>query len=538
MRKIFLLHFISLLVIGLGFCKQASATAVPAFVDPIARLDYGQTSGKATLLLRVDGLDATQLLKPDLLGIVKDRGLPTPEHVQPPLQVTELTPAGPTSRTWLLTISADKLAPSTSEPRYVSLLIDGAEKTLAYTLSNASAKSFVWSVKANPSIKVSPGEPLPVSISVGALPATNVRVLQTALVEKSTKGLIAEHGLHLCTSSAPGCGSTDPIKLVANSSQELWLMGVSNVGQYEGSVMIGASEKPEGESVNMTVYSSTWSRKLLGMLTILIGVVLAWFSTVFLKNRLCRNQLLETASSLLATLLRLDTIYSNGSRIVVAPSIARHLDDARAALARDLLELNGLPSKIPSVIVTVTSASVDTYRHYVQPIADWVQALSVLIQQGLVPAWATNTQQGQQGAITLTQTVQKIDNLSMVAVAPTATALIPTLADILTQLTSPPPAAGAVFGQGPVQVTSSTQVESPRQLQLQIARLNLYSWLFVLLVTVLGGCYALIIGPGSIGFGIPMDFLLCLLWGLGLPAGSQLLSATTSSISTTLGVPK
>jgi hypothetical protein len=86
---------------------------------------------------------------------------------------------------------------------------------------------------------------------------------------------------------------------------------------------------------------------------------------------------------------------------------------------------------------------------------------------------------------------------------------------------------------------SGKNVESPEKLRLEIAALNLASWAFVLFLTTVVGALALVLtGDNSLGFGTLGDYVKCAMWGLGLPAGAQLASATTSTVGATFGVPK
>ncbi|MDP9123345.1 MAG: hypothetical protein M3N82_01880 [Pseudomonadota bacterium] len=60
----------------------------------------------------------------------------------------------------------------------------------------------------------------------------------------------------------------------------------------------------------------------------------------------------------------------------------------------------------------------------------------------------------------------------------------------------------------------------------------------MLIATFIAGSYILLIGPSANSFGTGIVSTRCLLWGLGLPAGTKLLAAKTFSISTELGAPR
>ena len=85
----------------------------------------------------------------------------------------------------------------------------------------------------------------------------------------------------------------------------------------------------------------------------------------------------------------------------------------------------------------------------------------------------------------------------------------------------------------PPQQTKGT---SAAMLRGMIALEGKLAWAFVSVVTVLAGTYILVLGDP--GFGSLRDLLACLLWGLGLPAGTLLASTTTASIASTYNVAR
>jgi hypothetical protein len=261
------------------------AAPTGSLVDPTARIDYGHTDGSGTLLLKIDGLD-DQTNKPDLLGEVKDLQVPAPPPTKVDVSKKEVQTPGRGSRTFLLTLDVHGLPSNTTQKRWLSFALAGVDVTLQYTLTNMAADSFSWAVKGLPSIAIKPGRAIPISIATGPVPATGVRVLQTALIEKTSKEPIASTGLKLCEDAHSGCDGSG-LSLPARSPVQLWLQGADNgPGQYEGSVIVASNEKPDGDLIQMTIYLSTLRRKLAGVGVIFLGVVLAWFCTVYIKNRI------------------------------------------------------------------------------------------------------------------------------------------------------------------------------------------------------------------------------------------------------------
>jgi hypothetical protein len=75
---------------------------------------------------------------------------------------------------------------------------------------------------------------------------------------------------------------------------------------------------------------------------------------------------------------------------------------------------------------------------------------------------------------------------------------------------------------------------SSRQLILQIEKLNSVAWLaWTVLTFTIGGLVVVVNQPA---FGLPLDYLYCVLWGFGVSTGAQL-SATTASTALAVTMP-
>lgn len=78
--------------------------------DSTAEIEYGQTTGKARMIMQVDGLDAQGLKAPSLVSNTRDLGSPTPPPIEKiEIKSTELQPAGATSRVFLLLVTVADL---------------------------------------------------------------------------------------------------------------------------------------------------------------------------------------------------------------------------------------------------------------------------------------------------------------------------------------------------------------------------------------------------------------------------------------------
>lgn len=390
------------------------------------------------------------------------------------------------------------------------------------------AASFAWTVKAIPVMTRSPGEPIAISVVVGALPASGVAVVQSALVERIWKRPLAPTGLRLCRTATQDC-SGQPLDLPANSAAALWLWGAEGIGVFEGSVTLAARERPDGDAVAMTVNSSSTARKLGGVVTLIASIFLTWLLAVVVRNYANRMQLMLPVSLALQTLSSLRDEVKAGEPQLPATKLLRKLDDIEGQLAIPLLENNGLPPRVPLAGLSA-GANLDAYKKHVQLQNDWLLAISVLVREGLQPAWDRWSSVDAGTRLQLTKMVANIDALSHGITAPTVDAMRVALKDIAA------PMVAGVKG-GPLRANVS-QVGTPEQLLVQVAGLSAAGWAFLLLMTTLGGAYILVLGPAGAGFGTATDYAQCLLWGAGMPAGAQLMQSTTASIATTFGVTR
>jgi hypothetical protein len=385
---------------------------------------------------------------------------------------------------------------------------------------------FTWTVRAGTAIAIEPGEAIPLAVIVGsAVSASNVHVVQSTLVDKATLRLPSKHPLTLCaTASASPCKQLD---LAAGFSGELQLLGASRVGQFEGTVTLASNEKPEGDTVQLSVGVSTLAHKLWGVATIALGVALAWFGTVYVRNAISRDLLLSPVVAARATLRGIQVQVKNGKPPAV--SVEALCERIESELRNIELGNNGLPPVFPLFVAT-TATSLADFKAYTQKRLDWIAAIGLVVREGLQEVWRTAPGPG--APLTPAGAVKKLGDLLSVPTAPPLDQLHAAVAAIVVQLQP----AGGVPGLVGSRANASPQTSV--ELQAHVTRLSAAGWFFMLAVTALAGSYILIFGPGNAGFGTVPDYIKCVLWGLGLPAGTQLMQATTGSIATSWGVPR
>lgn len=514
---------------------NAIAAPIPVLVESVARLEYGSSKGQPTLQLRVDGLDQHGISDKFLLSAVTDQLRPGELlKVQSNITFKELAPNA-ASRSWLLVLNVDNVPPSTSLRRWLTVTLSGGrEVTFPYTLTNMANEKFSWTVRALPSHKLGEGGLIPISIAVGTIPATDVRVLQSAMVERVTKVPLAAKGLELCDVASSPCPNKS-INLKANSANQLWLSGADGAGTYDGSVSISALEKPEGDSASMTVLVSSPWLKTLGVLTILVGVGTTYLATSLLRSMIYRQQLLLPVAMLGQNLRKLSAEISKPNSLRLLEATSEKLRDLADHLTDKMLEENGLPSLTPQLPSASTQESIEQYRKYLQQISDWIQCLAFVLNAGIRPAWSAYQEESQRDKAKAW--LAAVDAFVASQAAPPSAELLKTELDRIAAENQP--------NRNPMQEGLGHSIQSPtiqyrttQELQLSIHRLSFGGWLFVLLATTLGGSYIFVLGPSSMGFGTSVDFFQCLLWGMGLPTGVQMLQASQSSISSIFGLAK
>jgi hypothetical protein len=510
------------IAIGSALMLVGLAGAAPrvTLVDATARLDYGATGGNAVMVLQVDGLESADVQKPDLVKNVHDLLLPSPPNVSVEVKTEERQP-GATARTWLLMMTIKDLPAKSSQKRYLGLDVAGKSTNVEYTLTNQTVSSFSWTVKAPASIAISPGQAIPITISVGPVPATGVTVVSPYLIEGTRNSLLAPNGLRLCRVKTDPCPETT-INLAAYEPAQLWLLGAEGIGQYAGSLTVAAREKPEGDSQNITVYSTTPCLQVLGIVVIFCGVFLAWVVNVFGRNLVNRNQMLAPAALLRARLSALETVLATNPTGFETRHTTDKITEVLGSLEPSQLRVPGVWP--PAWNAAPSEDQLAAYRKTLQDGANWTAVLEAIVNDGFKPIWSHWTDASKRDAIKTAT-----GNIDALSVATSPPALDTTREKIQAQVNP---------------VTSSRKAEEAapppppktyQQLNVQIAQVSVIAWIIVILATTAVGALALVLKSSS--FGSLADFVTCVLWGLGIPVAGQALSSVgMASVQTPLGV--
>jgi hypothetical protein len=400
--------------------------------------------------------------------------------------------------------------------------------------------SFTWTVQPPPSAwSLAAGNPVSIEIMVGAVPATEVKLAVCSFVEQSTKTPLGCDRLQLCPQPAGDC---TPVPQLNSGAHPLFLRGTGSIdpGTYLGSLTITSKEDPKGyTSPAITLYQTTPGRRFLGVLAILFGVALAWWVTSYARSRVARDQALLPAALLSTQLVELR------ARLDASPARYRDRTAETRAAIQDLLDLlteaylegrNFIPPRFPNPFGG-TAVDGAGYKNHIEALNSTVALLALIVRQGLVPAW-TPWQPGLPDALqtAIDTAVHDIDALAALAPLPSLDAARQRIDAALAALNNAlhPPAPGAVAFAAAAQGGAPPPLSFER-LSVGLANLELSVWAVWFLVTGLAGSAALVFS--NLGFGTPLDYVQCLLWGFGIPAaGQQLLQASVGSVSQAVGV--
>jgi hypothetical protein len=526
-----------------SFCLAFSAAPVRAdsagtfsLTDSDIVIDAGATDGAAAMLLKVEGLNSDGLKAS--LGQPTDLKVPAPTKVE--FTVHELD-STTTSRRWLLTTDIKGLPRDAVQKRYLSLDFQGQTFTLPYTVSNKTTGSFTWSVKWPPAeLSLRAGEAMEINIAVQAIAATHVRVVQAALLEQTRKTLL-DGGLTLCATAAPSSCSDAGLDLAANSTNRLWLRTNPNhtiVGKYVGTVIIGAAEKPDGESLSLTIYGTTVCRQFLGVLVIIIGVVCAWFVSTWSQNRLNRDQALLPAIMLAGRVQALEKILQNAPANANATDWTNttvELGTLTSNLSEDALTTaNFLPSAIPSPFKG-GGPDMDGYKQFLTNATAKIVLLECLVDTGFTAVWKKIPPAPVAASLqAISDALRTIDAEAAKAPVPSPSAEGSIIQGALTKLDADLVKAGQAVA-AVAAARAPTQPRTYQQINVEIRNLSGLVWFIFGGLSAAVGAYIVVVG--NLGFGVLSDYFLCLFWGFGIPAsGQQLAQSTMASIGTTLGI--
>ena len=496
-----------------------------SFAEPTIRLAPGLPDGTSEIILK----SSTQQ---SAAPTIQDVDLPRPLAARVTFEQIPDSNAPP--NTWRYKAIVYGLAPASSQQHYATVTgVDKKPQTLLYTVTNQPAGSFSWTVSKLPDPWVSSDDGACTAFTVTAkdASATNVTVSST-LVEQSTKKAITLDSLRLC-SSGKKCEATEPITLQANVPTPLQLCTTQAFhGNFHGSVVLAAREKPDGDIILQNAQFSSFLAKLGGFVLIFIGVVFAFVVKVWARAKLERDQALVPVTRMRAQLNMLAATLSQ-----LDPEVYREVPTKLNAAIQSLLgELSDnvldsekfLPPRFANPFGFTVNA--EGFKAYLEARNPRIKQLSVLVNEGVVPAVKEDNGTPAETQAAVTKALENID--ALVKTTPDADQALLEVQRILDtlHLTLFPPPPNIIQPQvapGAAATTSSFEA-----LQLEIQSISKAVWvLYGILTTVSGFAFLILNNPG---YGVPLDYIFAFFWGFGLPMTVQ--SLTPGSVASALNI--
>lgn len=382
------------------------------------------------------------------------------------------------------------------------------------------------------------GPAVEIAVSAGDQPLSNVRLVRSTLQNAETGARIDVGALELCRASTdvanPGrCISPGTIKAQESAALALRLKeGSVPPGVYTGFVSFEANGGTGRKPLNLRVEQSSYWKWGFGIAAIFLGILLAWLVTVYLRQQSIRNTALLPAAQIGETVRKLCEQVENavGLTKVDLPRLKQELSAREKALSPQTLEVRHfIPRRLPNFFAIPADVS-NAYSQYLAEQSARVAALAVIVRRGIVDA-VTEWSKEPLNKDPILRALTRLDEAAPAAADPTITGSV--VESILEEMRKAFPNLAAEAKE------RTGRIPSTRELQVQIQRVSLAAWGVWMILTVLVGAVALVIT--NYGFGTPMDYIKCLLWGLGVPiAGQQLQQLTPNAISTAfnLTLPK
>jgi hypothetical protein len=451
------------------------------------------------------------------------------------------------SAAWHFRVTATTAAIPGPQARQLSFSVAGQSYPIAITLisQKTDARTTGWSVEG-------PTTPWNISqlraidfvvVTIGAN-IKGVRLTHSSLIDSSPGKDICLplNNLHICRNRMDDprkCPETAPLE---GSKTTLWLVvddDFKENGNFTGSIQLDTEPLGDTKSIPLTIQQTDWKSQFVGGVLIGIGVLVAWFVLAYGRTRISRAQALLPATLLrekVASLLLMISRFPQPllEKMAVTEEV---LGDLASKLSESYLDAqNYLPPIMPSVTAS-SSIQWGGYQAFLQVLAQKVDSLEIIVNDGLVPAVAKFTA-GMAGAAlqSLQILVANIDALSG-SLPQQDSALRASISNLFknwnTQITA------QALDQAQAQALSLSMLP-PRpkttvELRVQIQLLTTVFWLVWGALSLLLGITVLIIP--SPGFGGAMDYVRCFFWGFGLPvAGQSLQQVTQSNFNSNFGV--
>jgi len=537
--------------------QAARAAPTIALVDTEVVITPDKETALGSLVLTIIPETAAAGAKPRIKAIhdVKKAAAapPTVTFSQDPVEVAGV---GPAVR-FLLPFTVAQMPAAARLTRYVELQIDGVTWTGSYRLATGPAPPapvpVPWRILAQSMSKHVAGADWAVPIDIIIPKNANVsgfKLGTDTLMRAPDFRRLAGGKLAICPTEKPCAG--DGMDL-PSPSRRVWLTRLapgeedifSDPGTYTGSVMLVSNDRPEGETVSVTVAVTNPWVSGTGVALIGIGVGLSYLFSTFLRHWIRRYELLMPAVELRATIDSLRGRIAGLSEFPSMPNVSQRMNDLDMALSDNELVRKGLPAPNPS-FVQILAGDTSGLTTHVEEQRLLLNAIWIIVDEGLESLAELRDElkppTTPQDFSTAFQ--KQWDTLDRLATHTSALSHDTLRASIAASLQAyrvavmPDPAGQLAPAHAMMQRLAALRrsvrtpsIRDPIALRYRIERYQEWGWIFVIFLTVFTGFYLLIFK--NTGFGTMGDLIDCFLWGLGLPAGAMSAASAITSINAT-----
>lgn len=531
------ISLLALCLLGPAALPAAETTGPFSFADPSARIPAGAQDGIAEITLKSSK---------DQTGppVLKDSDLPHPPAATIGFELVK--EEKPQANVWRYQVHVSGLLPANANQQHYAIVYEDNKEvqTISYLVTN-TAPNFSWTISKLPEPWVASGWlPTPVctefTVTPKDYPATGVVLGASTLIEQNTKTGIDVGNLQLCLDDADGCKLGKDINLTANVPSHLKICTTEGFhGNFHGIVTLASAQKPDGDTVLQSVSFSSFIAKCAGLFLICVGIYLAWWSKVWARARLERDQASIPAIVMRAQLAALQQILSRlpPAYLSASSTLSTLIQDLLDELSDSVLDSHQfLPPKFPSPYGYAVDAA--GYKAYLEARNAKVLLFSVLVKEGVVRAAGEdngNMTSAQQALVV--SAIKTIASLGTNVPLPSPDQGFQLVQPIITKLHNdlfPQPApAPAATGTSTAPAPPASEFET---LQLQVQSISKGIWLLYGALTAFSGLGVLILN--NPGFGIPVDFIFAFFWGFGLPTTIGALAPGSAASALNISVAK
>jgi hypothetical protein len=520
--------------------------------DNTIRIPAGATDGEVQVIIKAENLtdaDVAEAKDP----VLQDRGGPgalssTKVEFRNPIAID----AGTATRAWLLFARISRFPVNSSQKRFARFSFGKIEQYIEYTVTNLTPAAFTWSVSV-------PEAPWLVwqgcsdsqlsttfIVTVGDYPASNLRLAQSTLRDAVGTSQIALEDLELCDSAAGPSGHfnidartirTFYVRLKDKKWQSIW-----QNGKYTGTLSFAVNERPELQTVKVTLQASSFVVKVLGALLIAMGIIAAFVTGVWARAYLLRLEaerpvaVLREAVEMLKGMLGTEPKdVKKDTSTETLQALNRIWDD----LTIEKLDKGGyLPPKWPPLKGgTDTSANL---KDYLDKKGQLVDCLTVVICDGMRERWSSWEKNPYDDGIkgVIKKALVALDGVGgkVGGEIMNRTDAVQKVKEVVAQYEVERRRLEGVTDA--LADSSKIKVEEPtvQQVSWQIAQLSWLLWsAWGILTLIVGVAWLIVTNPG---FGTSLDLVFCFLWGFGLPTTlDQLQKLGPGGIATSMGLP-